>query len=283
MSVAGRLERSRPVLKERLFGLTNAQGNHGEDVKEVYYYLDATPSHSYLKMLYKYPQQEFPYGELVTQNARRDKHAPEYELLDTTVFDENRYFDVLIEYAKAAANDVLMRVTATNRGPETAELHLMPQIWFRNTWSWEPDAVVPKLAALDEHSLRIDHPAFPHYRCHFDGPCEILFCDNETRRSTPSSEKRYYKDAFHRYVINQDSAAVNPARVGTKAAAQWKLSLMPGETNTVCVRLEPNSLKSAFGDFSEIFAQRVDEANEFYDNLQSAVDSDARGSSRDKH
>ena len=171
-----------PILKERLFGLNNAEGNHGEDVKELYYYLDATPTHSYLKMLYKYPQREFPYAELVAENARRkvQPDAPEFELLDSGVFDEDRYFDVFVEYAKAGPDDLLMRVTAHNRGPEAAEIHLLPQLWFRNTWSWNSDAAKPEISLTNRDVVVENHPHLGTYNLYSDGHPELLFCDNET-------------------------------------------------------------------------------------------------------
>src|SRR5450432_3711948 len=170
------------ILKERLFGLANSEGNHGEDVKELYYYLDATPTHSYLKMLYKYPQREFPYGQLVEENARRKSQpdSPEFELLDTGIFDDDRYFDVFIEYAKAAPEDLLMRVTVHNRGPDAAEIHLLPQLWFRNTWSWKLDSNKPDISRTNHAVLTAKHAEFSDYSFFSDGKPEILFCDNET-------------------------------------------------------------------------------------------------------
>src|SRR5262245_42622285 len=168
------------ILKERLFGLTNSEGNHGEDVKEIYYYLDATPTHSYLKMLYKYPQREFPYALLVEENRRRGKDQPEFELLDTGIFDDDRYFDVFIEYAKAAPEDILMLVTVHNRGPEEAEVHLLPQLWFRSTWSWGHGAVKPRLARETAGVVRAGHPGWEDYRLYAEGDPDLLFCDNET-------------------------------------------------------------------------------------------------------
>ncbi len=170
-----------PILKERLFGLTNGEGNHGEDVKELYYYLDATPTHSYLKMLYKYPQGEYPYGHLVEENRRRGIGQPEFELIDSGLFDENRYFDVFVEYAQAEPGDILARITVENRGPEAAKIHLLPQLWFRNTWSWKPDAARPELTQAAPGIIRAEHPELGVYHLHADGePAELLFCDNES-------------------------------------------------------------------------------------------------------
>src|SRR5262249_26609439 len=188
-----------PILKERLFGLTNSEGNHGEDVKEIYYYLDATPTHSYLKMLYKYPQREFPYARLVEENRGRGKDQPEFELLDTGIFDDDRYFDVFVEYAKAGPEDVLMLVSVHNRGPDAATIHLLPQLWFRNTWSWKHYGAKPELAAADPSCVKANHPELGEYRLYCESKPQLLFCDNETnsRRLHGQSDARgYFKDAF---------------------------------------------------------------------------------------
>src|SRR2546425_6947808 len=190
-----------PILKERLFGLTNGEGNHGEDVKELYYYLDATPTHSYLKMLYKYPQREFPYAQLVEENARRkgDSRQPEFELLDAGIFDDDRYFDVFIEYAKAGPEDLLMRVTVHNRGPEAAMIHLLPQLWFRNTWSCKPDAKKPQLSLGKSGAISAKHADLGDYTLSCDGKPEILFCDNETnarRLYGQADAQGFFKDGF---------------------------------------------------------------------------------------
>ncbi len=219
-----------PILKERLFGLNNEEGNHGEDVKEVYYYLDATPTHSYLKMLYKYPQREFPYAQLVGENARRKSQPdlPEFELLDTGIFDDDRYFDVFVEYAKAGPDDVLMRVTVHNRGPDEAPIHLLPQLWFRNTWSWHPDSARPEIARTNRGVLTAKHPEFGDYSFYADGTPEILFCDNDTnvrRLYGQNDATGYFKDAFHDYVVHGNPAAVNPQNSGTKAGVLHKLAV----------------------------------------------------------
>src|SRR3954465_14526508 len=191
-----------PILKERLFGLTNSQGNHGEDVKELYYYLDATPTHSYLKMLYKYPQRAFPYAELVEVNRKRSREDAEYELLDTGVFDDDRYFDVFVEYAKAGPDEILMRVTAHNRGPEPAELHLLPTAWFRNTWSWEGGTAKPSLRAAGPGRVAVEHPKLGNYTLLVEGDAELLFCENETnvRRLYGANVSGYFKDGINDYV-----------------------------------------------------------------------------------
>ena len=272
-----------PILKERLFGLTNAQGNHGEDVKELYYYLDATPSHSYLKMLYKYPQGEFPYAHIVSENGRRNKREPEFELIDTGLFDEDRYFDVFVEYAKASADDILMRVTAVNRGPDTAALTLLPQIWFRNTWSWEPEAPRPNLSGLesageDVSALRVEHPKFDGFHAYFDNPDQLLFCNNETRQRDQSSYHGAFKDAFHEYVVHRKLDAVNSNHLGTKAAGLWNVQLASGEQTSVRLRLcgseHDHSTRSSFEDFDQIFDRRIKEADEFYDEVAKGLESD---------
>ena len=273
-----------PILKERLFGLTNSEGNHGEDVKELYYYLDATPTSSYLKMLYKYPQAEFPYLQLVEENRRRGADEVEFELIDTGVFDQDRYFDVFVEYAKAAPEDILILVTAHNRGPEAAELSLLPQIFFRNTWSWKPGTPKPRLAA-DAGGIHVEHAALGHFRLACDGQPTLLFCDNETnlrRHFQQPDAPGFFKDAFHEHVV-AGKGAVNPAQVGTKAGALYALKLPAGGSQQVRLRLVPargSALESApqpFADFDAIFALRRREADEFYAGLQHGItDADAR-------
>ena len=209
-----------PILKERLFGLDNDEGNHGEDVKELYYYLDATPTHSYLKMLYKYAHAEFPYARLVDENRRRGAEEPEFELLDTGIFDENRYFDVFVEYAKGGPDDILMLVTVHNRGPDPAKLFLLPQIYFRNTWSWKLNPVKPRLAA-EGGGIRIEHGELGKFRLDCDGDTQSCFFpnnDTNSRRLFGRMAQGYFKDAFHEYVVHGNTAAVNPDKSGTKAA-----------------------------------------------------------------
>ena len=207
------------ILKERLFGLTNREGNHGEDVKDQYYYLDATPTSSYLKFLYKYPQAAFPYAQLVSENAKRTRNVPEYELIDTGVFGENRYFDVFVEYAKATAEDVLIRITAWNRGPEPARLHILPTLWFRNRWSWGEDYDPPQVYRMDAPSgcalMELDEYHYGKRWLLMEGAPELLFTENETnmeRLFQQKSRTPYVKDAFHRYVIDGERGAVNLAR-----------------------------------------------------------------------
>src|SRR3954464_4555280 len=206
-----------PILKERLFGLTNSEGNHGEDVKEYYFYIDSTPTHSYMKYLYKYPQREFPYRDLIETNRGRSREGFEYELLDTGVFDEDRYFDVFVEYAKAGAEDVLVRVTVCNRGPEAARLRLLPTLWFRNTWSWGDEVEKPSLTETAQGVLRASHPALGEYWLSCDGGPELLFTENESNAQGlwgQRSASPYVKDAFHAYVVSGHREAVNPAKTG---------------------------------------------------------------------
>ncbi|MDX2175102.1 MAG: glucosidase [Candidatus Sumerlaeia bacterium] len=269
-----------PILKERLFGLTGPEGNHGEDVKELYYHLDATPSHSYLKALYKYPQAEFPYGALVHGNRHRGKHEGEFELLDTGVFDDGRYFDVFVEYAKASEDDILIRITVANRGPAPARLALLPTLWFRNTWSWgarhegntaKPairrggPGVVTEHEALDPYAFAVEAPEGTDGRW--------LFTDNETnfqRLYGQPNKTPHVKDAFDRFVVHGDDAAVNPEGVGTKAAVLLPAIIPAGGEFTVRARLcaKARMPKAAFGAaFDKLFAQRIAEADEFHESL----------------
>ena len=260
-----------PILKERLFGLTNSEGNHGEDVKELYYFLDATPTHSYLKMLYKYPQRAFPYDRLVSENRRRGRDQPELELIDTGVFDESRYFDVFVEYAKAAPNDILMHLTVHNRGPEEARIDVLAQLWFRNSWSWTDGAERPELRARSPGVIAASHPELESYALHCDDGATLLFCDNETNapRLFGFGAPGHYKDAFHEYVVGGRNDAVNPRQTGTKAAAHYRLDVPAGGAREVRLRLTGAPAPAEpFGDFDAIVAQRRREADEFYAVLQ---------------
>jgi hypothetical protein len=268
-----------PILKERLFGLTNSEGNHGEDVKELYYYLDATPTHSYLKMLYKYPQQAFPYARLVEENRRRGKEMPEFELIDTGVFDADRYFDVFVEYAKNGVHDILMLITAHNRGPDDAPLHILPQTWFRNEWSWEHQTAKPEMSATEQGGIVIQHPKLGAYYCYFDGAPSLLFCDNETnvQRLYGSPNKGYCKDAFHEYLIHGNHPAVNPRQTGTKAAGHFSFDVPAHGKVEVRVRLSKVPSQPAFVDFDAIMGLRRTEADAYYAELQTdLMDGDAK-------
>ncbi len=268
-----------PIIKERLYGLTNTEANHGEDVKEIYYYLDGTPTHSYLKMLYKYPQAEFPYKWIVDENGRRSKTSPEFELIDTGVFDDNRYFDVFIEYARADVDDLLIKITAYNRGPEHAHLHVLPQLWFRNTWSWGRHEERPAMEIEGSTSVRANHHKLGAFRLDFDGEPEVYFCENETnvRRLFKYPAKGYFKDGINDMVVDGNANAVNPDKVGTKCAAHYRGAVPAGGSMVVRARLRRPDLPSGFGDFDTMFETRRKEADEFYGVLQENItDPDAR-------
>ena len=266
-----------PILKERIFGLTGNEGNHGEDVKEYYFYLDSTPSHSYMKYLYKYPQAEFPYAKLVEENRRRNKSQAEFELLDTGVFDEDRYFDVAVEYAKSDVEDILIKITATNRGPEAASLRVLPTIWFRNTWSWGNHARRPKLhkaypapnPVIELNLSPLNQPQSNARWLHCEGSPELLFTENETnarRLFGIENLTRFVKDGINDHIVHGVKEAVNPEHVGSKGAAHYKLSLGSGETVVIRMRLANSDFrgKSAFDAFDKTFALRRREADEFY-------------------
>jgi hypothetical protein len=259
-----------PILKERLFGLTNSEGNHGEDVKEYYFYLDSTPTHSYMKYLYKYPQQEFPYRDLLETNRRRSRQEMEYELLDTGVFDDNRYFDVFVEYAKADPEDMLVRITVHNRGPEKAELHLLPTLWFRNTWSWDGNAAKPALRQAGDRAIVASHEKLGDRTLSCEGNPALLFTENESNASRlwdQANSSPYVKDAFHTYIVSGVRNAVNPAKTGTKAAAHYRLEVPAGGAKAVHLRLSAKPPAEPFSEFDEIFAARLAEADEFYTRI----------------
>jgi hypothetical protein len=285
-----------PILKERLFGLTNSEGNHGEDVKELYWYLDATPSHSYLKMLYKYPQREFPYAPLLEENRGRGKDEPEFELLDTGIFDDDRYWDVFMEYAKASPEDILVRITVHNRGPDAASLHVLPHLWFRNIWSWKPDGKKPQLRAGEDGSIVAEHHRLGEYRLFNERGGKLLFTENETNpRIFGHLRKGFFKDAFHDYVVNGHRQAVAPSQTGTKSAVHYIVTVPAHGSREIRLRLtrvekgtsavpgspffggETAAEALPFTDFDSVFAQRIAEADAFYAELQKDIsDPDAR-------
>jgi hypothetical protein len=302
-----------PILKERFFGLTGHQGNHGEDVKEQYFYLDSTPTHSYMRMLYKYPQAEFPYRALLDENRKRGSSAPEYELFDTGVFAENRYFDVSVEYAKADYEDILIKITASNRGPDPADLHLLPSVWFRNTWSWGKDLRRPTVKKSPSNNgsrcAEMEHWQYGKRWLLCEGTPELLFTENETnyvKLFNYRDRVPYTKDAFHEYVIHGNKQAVNPALTGTKMAAYYSVHLAPGESTVLKLRLtnlhpvgrldahapligtptppgpsERPSTVAPTSDFSagfeQVFQLRMKEADEFYDSrIPKNLSADAR-------
>ncbi|MFO0706565.1 MAG: glucosidase [Nitrospira sp.] len=275
-----------PILKERVFGLTGNEGNHGEDVKDYYYYLDSTPTHSYMKYLYKYPQGEFPYAKLVEENRRRGRNELEYELVDTGVFDGDRYFDVVVEYAKASPEDLLIRIHVVNRGPERAELTVLPTLWFRNTWSWGLDVRRPRMKVgqptAGRSVIELTHEQYGRRRLLCEDAPSLLFTENETntrRLYGDADGGRHVKDSFHDYVIHGDLEAVNPDRIGSKAAAQYRVSLNPGEAHTICLQWLYGDEDRAFTrrECEAVFAQRLREADEFYEQLAPQhVSADAR-------
>jgi hypothetical protein len=259
-----------PILKERLFGLTNSEGNHGEDVKEYYFYLDSTPTHSYMKYLYKYPQAEYPYRDLVETNRRRSREELEYELLDTGIFDQDRYFDVFVEYAKADPEDVLIRISVHNRGPEAAQLHVLPALWFRNTWSWGDEETKPLMSQAAENKIQASHSQLGVYTLQCEGAMELLFTENESnvrRLWGQANPTPYVKDAFHEYVISGVRDAVNPSKTGTKAAAHYVLNVPARGSKVVRLRLSGKPASNAFDTFDQIFKNRLADANEFYDHI----------------
>jgi hypothetical protein len=269
-----------PILKERMFGLTNSEGNHGEDVKEYWFYLDSTPTHSYLKCQYKYPQRAFPYLDLVSTNRSRSKQEPEYELLDTGIFDEDRYFDVVVEYAKGAHDDILMLVTAYNRGPDAATLHLLPTLWFRNTWSWGDEVPKPTLTAADGESgiaaVRASHGELGEWLLRADVSAQLLFCENETNNERlfgVANASPFVKDGIGEFVVGGKAEAVNPQRAGTKVAADHVLQMPAGDSASIRVRLTasggsqadvPGKGKPLGADFDRVFKARRKEADQFY-------------------
>ncbi len=263
-----------PILKERFFGLTGNEGNHGEDCKEVYYYIDNTPTHSYMKMLYKYPQQGYPYGKIVDENRKRTKADPEYEIFDTGVFDQDRYFDVFIEYAKHDADDILLRITVHNRGPEAAPIHIVPTVWFRNTWAWGYDPYKPTLYRNSDTSIGITHQRLGQlYLFSEEKPADMLFCEQETNMprlygyTTPGT----FKDGINDYIIQGKRAAVNKEARGTKGAFNHIMSIPAGQSKTLKFRFSPTLHQQPFQGFDETFATRQAEADEFYEKMQDCI------------
>ncbi|MEO6054401.1 MAG: glucosidase, partial [Chthoniobacterales bacterium] len=279
------------MLKERLYGLSGPQGNHGEDVKELYYYLDATPTHSYLKALYKYPQGEYPYDKLLSENQNRSRNVGEFELLDTGLFDDNRYYDVFVEYAKASLQDILVKIRIVNRGPEAAVLHALPTLWFRNTWSWgeiqEESLKKPNIQPLGKSGLEATHETLGDYHLDCDkGPDgkapTFIFTENATnneRLFKTENKEPYVKDAFHDYIIEGKNDAVNPEKKGTKAAAHYVLSIPAGGEVTLRLRLTAKSEATTHPfdqAFKDTFETRVAEADEYYESRISCMEDEKR-------
>jgi Glycosyl hydrolase family 63 C-terminal domain len=285
-----------PILKERLFGLTNSEGNHGEDVKEYYFFLDNTPTHSYMKALYKYPRRAFPYTDLVATNRSRSRRDPEYELIDTGIFSEDRYFDVIAEYAKADPLDILIRVSVTNRGPEAAPLHLLPTLWYRNTWAWGYDDRQPVLTAVVDGTeqagavpvqevrlIHAQHHELGEYWLVCEGKPELLFTANETNNQRlwgVPNRSPFAKDGIHETVVNSAGGKVNPQGIGTKVAAHYTWHIEPGATQTVLLRLSANRQNTPFANAAELFSTRLEEADAFYSTVCVAPIEDARAVQR---
>ena len=266
-----------PILKERLFGVGGTEGNHGEDVKEYYFYLDSTPTHSFMRALYKYPQQAFPYAELVAENRRRGRDQPEYELVDTGIFAEDRYFDVEVEYAKASPTDLVIRIRATNRGPQPAPLHIVPTLWFRNTWTWQRDdpdpgglraGERPILRQVAPDLVRAEHRTLGDYWLACDRSPVLLFTDNETNAARlwgVANRSAYVKDGINDAIVRRRGEAINPHLTGTRAAAQYAFTIAPGATETVHLRLSDQRLAEPFADARQILTLRKTEADTFYE------------------
>ena len=266
-----------PILKERMFGLTNSEANHGEDVKEYYFYLDSTPTHSYMKYLYKYPQAAYPYSDLIETSKRRNRGDMEYELLDTGVFKDDRYFDVFVEYAKQSPEDLLIQISVSNRGPEPAHLHVLPTLWFRNIWTWWPGTAKPSLNQVPVRdgvkAIATSHKDLGERYLYCEGDVPLLFTENETNNErifgTPNTSP-YVKDAFNNYIVHGDHNAINPRQLGTKSAAHYQVNVGAGQTATIRLRLSdvaPESIGDAFKSFSEIMAARLHEADQFYKSI----------------
>ncbi|AIL47381.1 MGH1-like glycoside hydrolase domain-containing protein [Elizabethkingia anophelis] len=266
------------MIKERFFGLSNSQGNHGEDIKELFYYLESSPTHSYMKMLYKYPQNAFPYEDLITTNRNRGKAEPEYEIIDTGIFDNNEYFDITIEYAKADIHDILVKITVENKGPKDAPLSIFPTLWFRNTWCWGYDNYKPELS-VDFNGIKVDHQEILIKKLFTEIPCESMFCNNESnteRLYQWNDSEPFAKDGINQYILTNNAATINPEKKGTKAALKIETSLLPGEKKSWRFRLGTEQ-ENPFADFDQIFGDRVTENEDYYNQLQKDVtDEDKR-------
>ncbi len=265
-----------PILKERYFGLTGNQGNHGEDVKEYFYYLDNIPSHSYMKMLYKYPQSEFPYRKLIEENHKRGKLDPEYELIDTGVFNEDKYFDIFLEYAKANAEDIFIKVTIFNRSNQEADLNVIPQVWFRNTWDWQPNSDIPSIQKSDNNAIKLSHKIMGDYYLLSNDNPQVLFCNNETNtgRLYNIFNKGFFKDGINNYIVNEEKSAVN-FNSGTKAALNYKINFPPLSKKIITIRLVSAKSNIDFinplKEVDSIFKHRLNESDEFYNELEEKI------------
>ncbi|MFQ3575871.1 MAG: glucosidase, partial [Cytophagales bacterium] len=263
-----------PIIKERLFGLNGKEGNHAEDVKEYYYYLESTPTHSYMKGLYKYPQNEFPYSQLVYVNRQRTKNDPEFELIDTGIFDNDEYFDVFVEYAKGEERDILIEISVFNRSSKEATLHLLPTVWYRNTWAWGYSNEKPQMKASKKGCISIQNFKIGDYQLHYEGKPEILFCDNETNYKKlfgSENTSEFLKDGINDYVVHGKKEAVNPKKVGTKASLKYDLKIAGGEVAKVRLRLTQKQFEDAFSNFDSVFEERKQECDDFYEWLQKPI------------
>ena len=266
------------IVKERLYGLAGSEGNHGEDVKELYYYVDSTPTHSYMKMLYKYPQNEFPYKQIIEENQKRSRADTEFEIEQTDIFDNNEYFDIFIEYAKADENDVLIKITAHNRHKKAALLTMLPTIWFRNTWSWGYEAYKksPMMTGISNNLIEVNHQLLGKYKLYAEAADELMFCENETNMERifgKPNTSMFVKDGISNYIVTKDAKTINPNKIGTKAAAKFTKKIAGGESHTIRLRFSQKSNHNAFADFDEIFNSRLKDADEFYDHIQQDVKS----------
>ncbi len=264
------------ILKERFFGLSNYEGNHGEDVKELYYYLDNTPTHSYMKMLYKYPIAAFPYEQLIEENKKRTRLDPEFELIDTGVMNNNNYFDILIEYAKASPTDLLIKVTVNNLSSNNAKINILPTLWYSNDWSWQNNTRKPNITSLSEEEILLQHQSMDKYYFYIKEEAPLLYCDNETnneRLYQSKNDSNYTKDGIHNYIVNNDENAVN-SEEGTKLSVNYDVEIIPGKPVSFCFRLSKERLENAFSDFDKIYAQRIQDANDFYTTIQAEIKSE---------
>lgn len=259
-----------PFIKERLFGLTNQQGNHGEDVKEIYYYNDAAPSHAYLKMQYLYPQQQFPYEQLIEENKNRGKETGEFEITDTGIFNNDRYFNITVEYAKADIEDILIQISISNKGQQEASLTVLPTLWYRNNWGADPQKRKPLLFAHDKDLIKTEHDVHGNYFLYCENADELLFCENETNNPllyNYENENKFFKDGINNFIVNGDDT-INHDRGGTKASAQYRLHFKAGQEIKIKLRLSNNETENPFVDFEKTIQQRINETNEFYSELQ---------------
>ncbi|MFZ6012654.1 MAG: glucosidase, partial [Bacteroidota bacterium] len=271
-----------PIIKERIFGLTGNEGNHAEDCKEHYYYLDSTPTHSYMKMLYKYPQREFPYAQLVEENRRRGKHEPEFELIDTGIFDDNKYFDVFVEYAKCDDSDILVKITVYNRSTEAADVNILPTVWFRNTWSWGDQNAKPEMYLDDDGIIKVTHKKLGNYYLFAEGRPEALFCENDTNtiRLYNFHKDGTFKDGINDYLVHGKKDAINHIPKGTKAALNYTLSVPAGKSSVIRLRLSSAFQTEPFKTFNTVLKSRIAEADDFYNRIHGELDDDEKSIQR---